>query len=103
MKSKLTREVAEAFKTVDFLLSPTVPVLPFRLGSKIDDPVAMFLVDINTITANLTGKPAVSVPFDVIDGLPVGMQIMGRAMDDKSVLQAAYALQGAAKLPEVPL
>jgi len=103
VKSRLTREVREAFGTVDFLLSPTVPILPFKLGSKIDDPVAMFLVDINTVTANLTGKPAISVPFDNINGLPVGMQIMGNAMDDKSVLQAAYALQGAAKLPEVPL
>jgi len=103
VKSKLTQEVKDAFKTVDFLLSPTVPIMPFKLGSKIDDPVALFLVDINTIAANLTGKPAVSVPFDNINGLPVGMQIMGHAMDDKSVLQAAYALQNTVKLPEVPL
>ena len=103
VKNRLAREVGKAFESVDFMLSPTVPVLPFRMGSKIDDPVALFLVDINTVTANLTGSPAVSVPFDLIGGLPVGMQIMGRPMDDGAVLRAAHALQGTVSLPEVPL
>jgi len=102
VKNRLALEVREALDSVDFLLSPTVPILPFKLGSKIDDPVARFMVDINTVTANLTGIPAISVPFDVVGGLPVGMQIMGRTMDDASVLQAGYALQNAAKPPEVP-
>ena len=103
VKSRLTRQVDDALRSVDFMLSPTVPVLPFRIGSRIDDPVALLLVDINTVTANLTGKPAVSVPFDAAGGLPVGMQVMGPAMGDGGVLRAAHALQKAARLPGVPL
>jgi len=76
VKSKLTKEVNEAFKKFDLLIAPTVPILPFKLGEKIDDPVSLFLVDINTVTANLTGKPAISVPFAISNGLPIGMQLL---------------------------
>ena len=50
------------------LIAPTVPILPFKIGEKIDDPVSLFLVDINTVTANLTGKPAISIPFKIVNG-----------------------------------
>ena len=103
VKSKLTREIGEAFKRYDLLVAPTVPILPFRIGEKIDDPVALFLVDINTVTANLTGKPAVSVPFGMSGGLPIGIQILADSMNDKQLLQAAYALEQTTRLSEVPL
>lgn len=103
VKSKLTTEINEAFKKVDYLIAPTVPVLPFKIGEKIDDPVALFLVDFNTVTANLTGKPAISVPFDFSNGLPIGIQLLAKPLADKSLLQAAYVLQKTVKLPEVPL
>ena len=103
VKSKLTSEINEALKKVDILLSPTVPVLPFKFGEKIDDPIALFLVDINTVTANLTGKPAISVPFEMSNGLPIGIQLLAKSMHDKQLLQAAYALQNTVKLPEVPI
>ena len=103
VKSKLTSEINEALKKVDILLSPTVPVLPFKFGEKIDDPIALFLVDINTVTANLTGKPAISVPFEMSNGLPIGIQLLAKPMHDKQLLQAAYALQNTVKLPEVPI
>ncbi len=103
VRNRLAQEVGEALKKVDYLVSPTVPVLPFKLGEKIDDPVALFLVDFNTVTANLTGRPAVSVPFEVHDGLPIGVQLLGDMMGDRELLQAAYALQGTASLPEVPI
>jgi len=103
VKSKLTKEINEAFKKYDFLIAPTVPILPFKLGEKINDPVALFLVDINTVTANLTGKPAISVPFSVSNGLPIGIQLFADSNNDKSLLQAAYALEQTVKLPEVPL
>ena len=103
VKSKLTNEVNEVFKKVDFLISPTVPILPFKIGEKIDDPVALFLVDFNTVTANLTGKPAISIPFEISNGLPIGIQLLAKPMQDKALLQAAYALQNTVKLPEVPL
>jgi aspartyl-tRNA(Asn)/glutamyl-tRNA(Gln) amidotransferase subunit A len=103
VKSKLTSEINEAFKKVDMLLSPTVPILPFKFGEKIDDPIALFLVDINTVTANLTGKPAISVPYEFSNGLPIGIQLIGKHLHDKQLLQAAYALQNTVKLPEVPI
>ena len=103
VKSKLTKEVNDAFKKFDFLISPTVPILPFKLGEKIDDPVSLFLVDINTVTANLTGKPAISIPFANSNGLPIGIQLMADSMHDKLLLQAAYALEQTVRLPEVPI
>ncbi len=103
VKSKLTAEVNEALKKVDMLISPTVPILPFKIGEKIDDPVALFLVDTNTVTSNLTEKPSISVPFEISNGLPIGIQLMAKPMQDKMLLQAAYALQNTVKLPEVPI
>ena len=103
VKSKLTRQIDDAFKKFDLLISPTVPILPFKFGEKIHDPVALFLVDINTITANLTGKPAISIPYAISDGLPIGIQLIANSMNDKLLLQAAYALEKTVKLPEVPV
>ena len=103
VKSKLIKEINEAFKKFDLLIAPTVPVLPFKLGEKIDDPVSLFLIDINTVTANLTGKPAISVPFTISNGLPIGMQLFANSNEDKLLLQAACALESTVKLPEVPI
>jgi aspartyl-tRNA(Asn)/glutamyl-tRNA(Gln) amidotransferase subunit A len=103
VKSKLTKEINEAFKKFDLLMSPTVPILPFKIGEKIDDPVSLFLVDINTVTANLTGKPAISVPYAIVDGLPIGIQLMANSMNDKLLLQAGHALENTITLPEIPI
>ncbi|MEM4377918.1 MAG: Asp-tRNA(Asn)/Glu-tRNA(Gln) amidotransferase subunit GatA [Candidatus Nitrosotenuis sp.] len=103
VKSKLKKEVAGAFKKFDFLISPTVPILPFRIGEKIEDPLALYLADINTVTANLTGIPAISVPYEIYKGLPIGIQIHANILQEKQLLQAAYALQTKTKLPRVPL
>ena len=103
VKKKLTDEINEAFKKVDFLIAPTVPILPFKIGEKIDDPVALFLIDFNTVTANLTRRPAISVPFEISNGLPIGIQLLANEKQDKALLQAAYALQNTVKLPEVPI
>ena len=103
VKSKLTREINEAFKKFDLLVAPTVPILPFKIGEKIDDPVSLFQIDINTVTANLTGKPAISVPFGISNGLPIGIQLFADSMQDKLLLQAAHALEQTISLPEVPI
>ena len=103
VKSKLTREISETFKKFDLLIAPTVPVLPFKKGEKIDDPIALFQVDINTVTANLTGRPAISVPFAMSNGLPIGMQLIADSNQDKLLLQAAHALEQTVTLPEVPI
>ena len=103
VKTKLTKEINEAFKKFDLLIAPTVPVLPFKIGEKIDDPVSLFLIDINTVTANLTGKPAISIPFKIVNGLPIGIQLMANSMNDKLLLQAAHALEKTVTLPEVTI
>jgi aspartyl-tRNA(Asn)/glutamyl-tRNA(Gln) amidotransferase subunit A len=103
VKSKLTKQINDAFKKFDLLISPTVPILPFKIGEKIDDPVASFLIDINTVTANLTGKPAISVPYAISNGLPIGIQLIANSMNDKLLLQAAHALEKTVRLPEVPI
>jgi len=103
VKSKLTSEINNAFEKFDYLISPTAPVQPFQFGEKIDDPVTLMLLDYNTVTANLTGKPAISVPYRVINGLPIGMQIMANSLEEKSLLQSAYALESKTNIPEVPL
>ncbi len=103
VKSKLIKEVNEAFKKFDLLIGPTVPIPPFKIGEKIDDPIALFLVDINTVMANLTGIPAISVPFAVSNGLPIGIQLLAKQNDDKLLLQAARALEKTVQLPEVPI
>lgn len=103
VKSKLTREINEAFKKFDLLIAPTVPIPPFKIGEKINDPVSLFLIDINTVTANLTGKPSISVPFTISNGLPIGIQLLADSMNDKLLLQAAYALEQTITLQEVPI
>ena len=103
VKSKLISEINSAFEKFDYLIAPTAPVQPFRFGEKIDDPVTLMLLDYNTVTANLTGKPAISVPYRISNGLPIGMQIMANSLQEKSLFQAAYALETKTKLPEVPL
>ncbi|MGI0003725.1 MAG: Asp-tRNA(Asn)/Glu-tRNA(Gln) amidotransferase subunit GatA [Candidatus Nitrosotenuis sp.] len=103
VKSKLKKEIAKAFAKFDFLISPTVPIMPFKFGEKMDDPLAMYLADINTITANLTGVPAISVPFEIHNGLPIGIQIHANMLQEKELLQAAYSLQSTTKLPGAPV
>ena len=103
VKSKLTTEINNAFKKFDFLISPTVPVQPFKFGDKIDDPISFMLIDFNTVTANLTGKPAISVPYENSNGLPIGIQIMANSFEEKELLQAGHALEKTVDLPEVPL
>lgn len=103
VKQKLTQEINGAFKNFDILIAPTVPILPFQLGEKIDDPVSLFLLDINTVTANLTGKPAISVPYTHSNGLPIGIQLIADSMQDKLLLQVARALEKTTKLQGAPI
>ena len=103
VKSKLTAEINNAFKKFDFLISPTDPIQPFKFGEKIEDPVSFMLIDFNTVTANLTGKPAISVPYENSNGLPIGIQIMANSFEENKLFQAAYALEKTVDLPEVPL
>ena len=85
------------FRDVDVIAGPTMPTVAFRIGEK-TDPLSMYLSDILTVPANLAGIPAVSVPCGRVNGLPVGLQIMGKPFEDERVLEVAYAYeQGAVR------
>ena len=102
VRSLLKRELKTLFEKYDVLIGPTMPILPFKIGEKIDDPVKMYLVDIDTVVANLAGMPAVSVPAGFADGLPVGLQIMADEFQEQTMLDAAYLFEQAAKVQRSP-
>ncbi|MCY3605909.1 MAG: Asp-tRNA(Asn)/Glu-tRNA(Gln) amidotransferase subunit GatA [Gammaproteobacteria bacterium] len=86
-------DFGKAFETVDLLAGPTAPAPAFGIGEKIDDPIQMYLNDVYTIGASLAGIPAISIPAGTVDGLPVGLQLMGRPFAEVDVLRAAHAYQ----------
>lgn len=97
VRTLIQRDFQSAFDKADVLISPTAPTTAFRLGEKLDDPLAMYLNDIATIPVNLAGNAAMSLPIGLSpdDGLPVGMQIMAPAMADDRLYQAGAAVEGA--------
>ncbi len=97
VRTLIQRDFAAAFEQADVLISPTAPTTAFRLGEKLDDPLAMYLNDVATIPANLAGTPGMSLPVGLApeDGLPVGMQIMAPAMADDRLYNVGAALEAA--------
>ncbi|WMY79836.1 Asp-tRNA(Asn)/Glu-tRNA(Gln) amidotransferase subunit GatA [Citricoccus sp. I39-566] len=93
VRTLIQRDFAAAFEQVDVLISPTSPVTAFKLGEKLDDPVAMYNNDIATIPANLAGIPGISVPAGLSEGLPVGLQFLAPARGDATMYRAAAALE----------
>ena len=85
------------------LLTPTAPTAAFAAGDKMDDPVTMYLNDMFTIPASMAGLPGISVPVSLDkDGLPLGLQLIGRAFDEETLLRAAAALEKAAAFTSRP-
>ena len=97
VRTLMVRDFQAAFEKYDVLIGPTSPTVAFKLGEKTDDPLAMYLSDVCTIPVNLAGLPAISIPCGFSDGLPVGLQITGRPLDEESLLRAAYAFEQATK------
>jgi len=95
VRTLISRDFEQAFEQVDVLVSPTSPTTAFRLGEKLDDPLAMYLNDIATIPANLAGVPGISVPAGLAeeDGLPVGFQVLAPALADDRVYRVGAALE----------
>lgn len=93
VRAAMTAQFNEAMQDVDFILSPTAPRTAFRLGEMDDDPLAMKLLDLCTIPANLGGFPSISVPAGVANGLPVGLALTGPSMSDERLLGAAHSLE----------
>ncbi|WCG36076.1 Asp-tRNA(Asn)/Glu-tRNA(Gln) amidotransferase subunit GatA [Companilactobacillus farciminis] len=86
-------EMSDVLKDYDLIMGPSTTTPAFKIGEKVDDPLAMYMNDILTIPANLAGLPAASVPAGLADGMPVGLQIIGKPFAEQDVFNAAYALQ----------
>jgi aspartyl-tRNA(Asn)/glutamyl-tRNA(Gln) amidotransferase subunit A len=96
VRTLIKAEFDEVLSTVDAILAPTSPNVAFRIGDKVDDPLAMYLNDACTLPVNIAGLPGISVPCGLSDGLPVGMQVIGRAFEEETVLRVADAYERAA-------
>jgi aspartyl-tRNA(Asn)/glutamyl-tRNA(Gln) amidotransferase subunit A len=94
VRTLIRQDFARAFEQVDALLSPTSPTPAFKLGEKVEDPLAMYLMDVLTIPCNLAGLPGISVPCGFTRaGLPIGLQILGRPFEEAQVLKVARAFE----------
>jgi aspartyl-tRNA(Asn)/glutamyl-tRNA(Gln) amidotransferase subunit A len=89
LRTKLVNEFKDAFKSVDFLLGPTAPMTAFGIGEHVDDPLQMYLTDIMTVAANLTGVPAISIPAGTAHDMPVGLQLIAPQQKDRELLALA--------------
>jgi aspartyl-tRNA(Asn)/glutamyl-tRNA(Gln) amidotransferase subunit A len=103
IRSLILRDFTEAFGKVDAILTPTAPSAAFGIGEKMDDPVTMYLNDVFTVPSNLAGIPAMSVPAGLSsEGLPLGLQIIGRHFDEETVFSVAAAIERAANFTTMP-
>lgn len=93
VRTLIKADFDKAFEDVDCIITPVSPSLPFRLGEKIDEPLQMYLVDIYTVSLNLTGLPGMSMVCGSVDGLPAGFQIVGKAFDEGMVLRVGHAFE----------
>lgn len=108
VRTLIQEDFRRAFEKVDLIVSPTTPTPAFRIGEKIDNPLEMYLSDIFTVTSNLAGLPALSLPCGLSgNGLPIGLQIIGRPFDEETVLRAGAALEAVLRFrdrrPPIPI
>ena len=95
VRTLIKQDFDRAFGKVDVLIAPIAPTTAFKIGEKVEDPLAMYLVDVCTIPSNLAGVPALSLPCGFVEGLPVGMQIIGPHLSEATLLQVAYTFEQA--------
>jgi aspartyl-tRNA(Asn)/glutamyl-tRNA(Gln) amidotransferase subunit A len=104
VRTVIKQEFEQAFAKYDAIVCPTSPTVAFDIGAKADDPVAMYLADIFTCPVNIAGLPGISIPCGFSDDLPVGLQIIGKSLDEGTIIQIADAYQKATdwhtKFPE---
>lgn len=93
IRTLIKQDFERAFKDVDVLITPTMPYPAFKLGEKIGDPLSLYLADVDTVPINLAGVPSISVPCGFSEGLPVGMQIIGKHFDEATILRTAYTFE----------
>lgn len=90
----------KAFEKYDILMGPTMPILPFKIGEKIQNPLELYMCDINTVPVNLAGLPSLSLPCAFVGGLPVGLQMISKPLQEELILRVAYAFEKKAKINE---
>ncbi|HLA50189.1 MAG TPA: amidase, partial [Thermodesulfovibrionia bacterium] len=96
VRTLIKQDFEKAFETVDVIVTPTSPTPAFKVGEKTEDPLQMYLSDIFTISVNLAGVPAISIPCGFTsNNLPIGLQIIGKHFDEESIFKAAYAYEQA--------
>jgi aspartyl-tRNA(Asn)/glutamyl-tRNA(Gln) amidotransferase subunit A len=97
IRTLIIQDLERAYESVDLIVCPTTPTTAFKIGEKAADPLAMYLSDIFTVPVNLAGNAAISVPSGVSadDGLPVGLQIIAKSLDEATMFKAAYAFEQA--------
>ena len=94
VRTLIQRDFIDAFKTVDLILTPTAPTAAFKIGEMVSDPLKMYLQDICTVPLNLAGLPGISIPCGVTsDNLPIGVQLIGKALDESTILRAAFTYE----------
>lgn len=93
VRNLIKKDFEKAFEKVDVLMAPVSPFLPFKIGEKVQDPLSMYLVDIYTVSVNLAGLPALSVPAGRVEGLPVGLQIIGKPFQEDMIMETGRFLE----------
>jgi aspartyl-tRNA(Asn)/glutamyl-tRNA(Gln) amidotransferase subunit A len=93
VRTLIRREFDQAFEQFDALVTPTSPTVPFGIGEKVDDPLQMYLSDVCTLPINIAGIPGLSLPAGFVDGLPVGMQILGKPFSEELLLRIGFAYE----------
>jgi aspartyl-tRNA(Asn)/glutamyl-tRNA(Gln) amidotransferase subunit A len=95
VRTLIKQDFDHAYAQCHALIVPTTPTTAFRIGEKTDDPLQMYLGDIFTLSANLAGVCGISIPCGSADGLPIGLQVLGNAYDEATILRVAYAYEQA--------
>jgi aspartyl-tRNA(Asn)/glutamyl-tRNA(Gln) amidotransferase subunit A len=93
VRTLVKQDFDRALANVDVLMGPTMPAPAFKIGEKIEDPLSLYLTDVNTVPINLAGVPSISVPCGLADGMPVGLQIIGKHFDENTIIRAAYSFE----------
>ena len=93
VRTLIKQDFEKIFEKYDVIVGPTTPTTAFKIGEKINDPLTMYLEDVLTVPVNLAGLPAISVPAGLADGLPVGLQIIGKHFDEQTILRVAHAFE----------
>lgn len=97
VRTLIKEEFEKAFKKYHVIIGPTMPILPFKIGEKIDNPLSLYMCDALTVPANLVGCPAISIPCGVIHNLPVGMQVIAPFFGESCLFRIGYAFEGVVK------